>query len=403
MLESIAVSPVRHACRSERHRTLVRVAIAAVFANSTWFSATAVIPALRADWRLTSSDAAWLVVAVQLGFIAGSVVVAVLNLSDRVEPRRLIAGSAATAAVANACLLLAGGLSSALPSRFLVGVAAAGVYGPGVRLVAGYFERGRGLATGIVVGALTLGSGSPHLVRGLGDVPWQGTIIATSLLALAAAVIVLPVQTSPDAVGVPPLDIRAAVRSLRRRGVRLTTLGYLGHMWELYALWAWLPAFIVAAQPLGRLQAGVTAFVAIGVAGLAGSVLGGFVADRVGRPTTTSVAMLVSAACCLASPLAFAAGTGLLVALAVVWGAAVIADSAQFSAATTELAEPAYAGSALTLQLALGFALTVASIRLVPIVADVVGWRFALLPLAAGPLAGTVAMQLLRRPTVAGS
>jgi MFS family permease len=166
-------------------------------------------------------------------------------------------------------------------------------------------------------------------------------------------------------------------------------------MWELYALWAWLPAFIVAAQPLGRLRTGLIAFAAIGVAGLAGSVLGGFVADRVGRATTTSAAMIVSATCCLVSPLAFGAGTSLLVALVLVWGAAVIADSAQFSAATTELAEPAYAGSALTLQLALGFALTVASIRLVPVLAEVVGWRFALLPLAAGPLAGTVAMQLL--------
>src|SRR6185312_10886845 len=231
------------------------------------------------------------------------------------------------------------------------------VYGPGVRLVAGHYERGRGLATGVVVGALTLGSGSPHLVRGLGNVPWQGTIIVTSLLAIAAAVIVLPVRSSPEAAGIPPLDIRAALRSLRGRAVRLTTLGYLGHMWELYALWAWLPAFILAAQPLGRLRAGVLAFAAIGVAGLAGSVLGGFVADRVGRATTTSVAMLISAGCCLVSPLAFAGGASLLVALALIWGAAAIADSAQFSAATTELAEPAYAGSALTLQLALGFGL----------------------------------------------
>lgn len=399
MLDSIVVSASRTARRSERRSALVRVALAALFANSTWFSATAVIPALRADWRLNSSDAAWLVVAVQLGFIAGSVAAAVLNLSDRVEPRRLIAGSAATAAVANAGLLLASGLASALPSRFLVGVAAAGVYGPGVRLVAGHYKRGRGLATGVVVGALTLGSGSPHLVRGVGNVPWQGTIIVTSLLAIAAAVIVLPVQSSANAPGIPPLDIGAALRSLRRRGVRLTTLGYLGHMWELYALWAWLPAFIVAAQPLGRLRAGVIAFAAIGVAGLAGSVLGGFVADRVGRATTTSVAMLISAGCCLVSPLAFAGDTSLLIALALIWGAAVIADSAQFSAATTELAEPAYAGSALTLQLALGFALTVASIRLVPLLADDVGWRYALLPLAAGPLAGTVAMQMLRRTT----
>jgi predicted MFS family arabinose efflux permease len=398
VLESVDVPTLRSTLHaSHARRALVRVALAAVLANSTWFSATAVIPALRVDWRLDGAGAAWLVVAVQLGFIAGSVTVALLNLADRLEPRRLIAASSAAAAVANAGLLLAGGLAGALPFRFLVGVALAGVYGPGVRLVAGHYRHGRGLATGVVVGALTLGSGSPHLLRGVGDVPWQVTILATSLLALVAAVVVLPVRAGSGTPASPPLDVGAALRSLRRRGVRLTTLGYLGHMWELYALWAWLPAFVVASQPLGRLQAGLIAFSAIGVAGLAGSVLAGVVADRVGRATTTSAAMLLSAGCCLVSPLAFTAGTTLLVALILVWGAAVIADSAQFSAAMTELADPAYAGSALTLQLAMGFALTVASIRLVPVVVSVTGWRYALVPLAAGPLAGTVAMQLLRR------
>jgi MFS family permease len=392
-------APTLHAAHAHRaaRRVLVRVALAAVLANSTWFSATAVIPALRDEWGLDSAGAAWLVVAVQVGFIAGSVTVALLNLPDRLEPRRLIAASAIAAAAANAGLLVTGGLAGALPCRFLVGAALAGVYGPGVRLVAGYYRRGRGLATGVVVGALTLGSGTPHLVRGIDDVPWQATIATTSLLALVAALVVLPLRSAPGAPASPRLDLGAALRSLRRRTVGLTTLGYLGHMWELYALWAWLPAFLLASRPLGRLQAGIIAFVAIGLAGLAGSVIAGVVADRIGRPTTTTIAMLLSAACCLASPLAFTAPTGVLVAVACVWGAAVIADSAQFSAAVTELAEPAYAGSALTLQLALGFALTVVSIRLVPQLVDVVGWRYALAPLAAGPLAGTAAMQVLLR------
>jgi len=372
---------------------LARVATAAVLANSTWFSATAVVPALRHDWGLTAAGAAWLVVAVQAGFIAGSVASALLNLPDRVEPRRLIAGSAIAAAAANALLVSAAGLAAAIPLRFAVGVALAGVYAPGVRLVALRYVRGRGVATGIFVGALTLGSATPHLVRGLGGVPWQATILTTSGLALLAAAVIRSVTPGAGAPPAPPLNVAAALRALRARPVRLTTFGYLGHMWELYALWAWLPAFFAASRHgPARLETGAVVFAAVGIAGLAGAVVAGRLADRVGRTVTTSVAMVISAACCVASPWAYVAPTAALVAILLVWGAAVIADSAQFSAAVTELAEPRYSGSALTLQLALGFALTIASIRLVPVAAGAIGWRFALVPLAAGPLAGTAAM-----------
>jgi MFS family permease len=384
-------------------RALLRVAVAAVLANSTWFSATAVVPALSREWQLTSASAAWLAIAVQAGFIAGSVASALLNLPDRLEPRRLMAAAAVAAAVFNAELLTAGGLVAALPSRFAVGVAIAGVYAPGVRLVATHFDRGRGLAAGIVVGALTFGSSTPHLVRGLADIPWQATIAATSVLALAAVPAVLPVRAGSTATAAPRLDLGAAWRTLRERPLRLTTGSYLGHMWELYAFWAWLPMFFAASrEPMpGRVEAGVVAFAAIGVAGLAGCVVAGVLADRAGRTAITTAAMLTSAVCCLASPLAFDAPTGVLVAMLVIWGAAVIADSAQFSAAVTELAGPEYAGSALTLQLAFGFTLTVVSIRLVPVFADAAGWRFALLPLAAGPLLGAAGMLRLRTLPVA--
>lgn len=201
----------------------------------------------------------------------------------------------------------------------------------------------------------------------------------------------------------PSLDITAAARAIgRQRPLRLVTAGYLGHMWELYALWAWMAAFFTAARRAASgatpsvTETGLVAFFAIGVAGMAGSVVAGRLADRIGRTTTISGAMLLSAACCLASPLAFTASTAVLVVVLIIWGAAVIADSAQFSAAATELAEARYAGSILALQLALGFILTVASIRLVPFAADAVGWRFALLPLATGPLLGTLAMLRLR-------
>ncbi|WP_329474894.1 MFS transporter [Kribbella sp. NBC_01484] len=385
----------------ERRRALVLVALAAVLANASWFSATAIVPALEDDWHLTSTGAAWLVIVVQVGFVIGSVGGAVLNLPDRLQARWLIAGSAVVAGVSNVGLLMAHGLALALPIRFLVGVALAGVYAPAVRLVATHFERGRGVATGVVVGALTLGSGTPHLVRGLGHIPWQSTIGVTSGLAVLGAVSVWTVRPGPVAVPTPPLDVGAAARALaREQPLRLATMGYLGHMWELYALWSWLSAFFVAAQVHsnpGSLETGTVTFLAIGVAGLLGAVVAGRLADRLGRTAITSAAMLLSAACCLVSPLIYGAALPILVATMLVWGAAVIADSAQFSAAVTELAEPRYAGSVLALQLALGFTLTIVSIRLVPVAVDVAGWRYALLPLAIGPLLGTVAMLRLRR------
>jgi MFS family permease len=389
--------------RRDRARALGLVSLAAVLANASWFSATAVVPALRRQWELTSAGAAWLVIAVQLGFVVGSIATAMLNLPDRVEPRRLIAVAAATAGVANLGLLAAHGLAVALPVRFLVGVALAGVYSPALKLVATHFARGRGMATGVVVGALTLGSGTPNLVRGLGDLPWQATIVVTSGLAFVAALVIGPVRTGPGATGAPPLDIGAAARALvRQRPLGLVMWGYLGHMWELYALWTWLAAFFVAARgaaagaPPSAAETGTIAFLAIGVAGLLGSVVAGRLADRVGRTAITSGAMVLSAGCCLVSPLAFAATTPVLVAVLMIWGATVIADSAQFSAAVTELAEPRYAGSVLALQLALGFVVTMVSIRVVPLAAEVAGWRFAMLPLAPGPLLGAAAMLRLR-------
>ena len=380
-------------------RALGLVSLVAVLANSTWFSATAVVPALDRQWHLHASGAAWLVAAVQVGFIAGSVGAALLNLPDRVQTRRLIAGAAIGAAASNAALLLAGGLATALPSRLLVGVSLAGVYAPCVRLVASYFERGRGVATGAVVGSLTLGSAAPYLVRGAADVDGHVTILATSALALVAAIAIAGVPSGPGAPPAPPLRIGAAVRALRERPLRLATLGYMGHMWELYAVWAWLPAFYAASQTPApsRLQMGVVVFAAIGLAGLAGSLAAGRLADRFGRTTTTSAAMLASAACCLASPVAFGASNGVLLAVLLVWGAAVIADSAQFSAAISELAASERVGSALALQTALGFLLTAVSIQLLPVIQTRAGWAVAFAVLAIGPACGATAMLRLRR------
>ncbi len=380
---------------------LAAAGLVEVLALATWFSATATLPALTREWGLSGGEGAWLSAAVPAGFVAGSLLLALLSVPDRVAPGRLMAIGALGAAAANGVLLAADGLALALPARAATGVALAAVYPPGMKLVTTWFRAGRGLAVGVVVGCLTLGSASPHLVRGLTDLPWEGVVVATSLFAVAAALVAVRLPQGPHAAPAPPVDLRWGVRALRDRPLRLATLGYLGHMWELYALWSWVAAWaaaslLAAGDGAPRAAVGALAFTAIGLAGLAGAVGGGWLADRVGRTALTSGALAVSGVCCLLSPLAFGGPPVLLVALLLAWGAAVIADSAQFSAAATELAEPRLAGSALTLQVALGFALTIVSIRLVPVVVDATGWRWAFVPLAIGPAAGAAAMLRLR-------
>jgi hypothetical protein len=269
-----------------------------------------------------------------------------------------------------------------------------------MKMISTWFQSQRGLAIGTIVGALTVGKATPYLVHAIPNVGVAAVIVTASSGAVIAALLVATsYHDGPYPFTSRPFSWGLVVTVARVREWRLATSGYLGHMWELYALWSWLAAFFVAARQMHQpsaIQTGTVTFLAIGVAGLAGAIAAGHLADRLGRTAVTSAAMVVSAACCLASPLAFASTEPVLIGVLLVWGASVIADSAQFSAAVTELAEPRYAGSVLALQLALGFTLTIVSIRLVPIAVEVVGWRYALLPLAVGPVAGAVAMLRLR-------
>lgn len=383
-----------------RWAALAAIAAVQVLAMSVWFSASAAVPALRVEWGVSTGQAAWLTGLVQLGFVLGAVGSAVLNLADRVPARTLIALCAAGAATTNALVVVVDAYAPALPLRLLTGVFLAGVYPVGMKLMATWFIRGRGLAIGTVVGALTLGSGSPHLVSALGGADWRLVLLTGSVLALLAALAILPVRDGPFATPAPPLDLRWAVNVGRQRPLRLATAGYLGHMWELYALWAWLPAYLAAALGSGA-GTSVLAFGAIGVAGLVGAVGAGLIADRVGRTATTIVAMAVSGLCAAASPLAFAAPAAVLGVVVVIWGAAVIADSAQFSTAISELADRRYVGTALTVQTAAGFLLTIVAIRLIGGLGDALGWQWAFVVLAPGPALGVLAMALLRRDPAA--
>jgi MFS family permease len=370
-----------------------------------WFSASAVAPPLAAAWHLGPSGTAGLTISVQLGFVAGALVSSILTLADIWSARRLVAGSAVAAGLATIGVALSTGPVVGFGWRFLTGAALAGVYPPGMKIAAGWFREARGWAIGILVGALTLGSAVPHLVRWV--VPadaWRTVLAVAAASALLGGAIVLRVpHDGPFAAPSPPFSWSAAPQLLRDRAVLLANLGYLGHMWELYAMWTWMAAF-VAASETARLGNGgdvraVAALVTFGVVGIGavGCWLGGKYADRWGRTLVTSAAMAVSGCCCLVVGILFGKPLWALLPLLAIWGIAVVADSAQFSTAVSELAPTQYVGTALTLQTSLGFLLTTVTISLLPVAAATIGWRWSMSVLAIGPALGVGAMLALRR------
>ena len=376
--------------------------LAVVLGMSPWFSATVVAGAMAREWGGGSAAGIWLTLGVQIGFVLGSVVSAVLLLSDRLQPRRLAAGSAALAALATALLVIPGmGPAGAVFLRIVVGAALAGVYPPGIKIAAGWTRANRGLAIGMLVAGTTLGSATPHLLRlSLPLDAWRGLQLLAALCAIVAALLFgLRVREGPFQAPSTPFDRKALRQVARNRGVMLATGGYLGHMWELYAMWSSIGAFwtfVAMERGFAGWIASASAFATIS-AGAAGCIWAGRAADRMGRSVVTIIAMTISGACSLLIGLMLQAPFWLLLLVGLMWGAAIVADSAQFSAAVTELAHPDYVGTAVTMQTALGFLLTMVTILLVPSWVAWWGWRHAYMPLAIGPALGIVAMVRLRR------
>ena len=390
-----------------RWRQLALLSAVVLLAEAPWLSASAVAPALVAEWHLAGLGLPLLTIAVQLGFAAGALLLAISGAADVVPPHRLLAIGAALTAIANLGFGLASNsLASAIPFRVATGFGIAGVYPVALIVIAGWFRRERGLAVGVMIGALTIGSALSYLFRAVGaatGVDWHGVVLAASASALLASVLgLVSVREGPFAVRSPRFSIRLAARAISQPAVRLANLGYLGHMWELYAMWTWVPAFMLSAFAAGGLHdpgtASLAAFAVVAVGGI-GCVAAGALADRFGRTTLTMAAMAISGSSALTIGLLFGANPLLVLALGLVWGVSVVADSAQFSTAISELAPAGTAGSALALQTAIGFVLTGVTISMVGVLAPVTGaaWSIAFGLLAVGPFLGIVAMWRLRR------
>jgi MFS family permease len=382
---------------------LAVLALVQLLGMSLWFTASATAAQLAELWHLEPGTAAGMTTAVQIGFVAGTGLAAVLNLADIVPARTYVTVSALLAAIANAALL-AGGPEAAVLTRFLTGFFLAGVYPPAMKMAATWFRTSRGLAIGVIVGALTVGKSAPYLIGAFAQVDYRFVTLSTSAGAVAAALLIatayrdgpLPFPRLPFSWGL--VGVIAA-----HRETRLAIGGYLGHMWELYACWAALSLFFldffgVRGYPTTSVQmlAGVITFAVIASGG-AGSVLAGVRADRLGRENVAAAAMAVSGACALLIGWMTALPAALVVLLALVWGFTVVADSAQFSALVTEVAPKHAVGTALTLQTSLGFLLTAFSIWLTFEVQARWGWGPAFSMLAIGPVFGIRQMIMLRR------
>ena len=400
---SAANDPMQAVDRDVRWRSIIWLVIAEIAAMALWFVSSAVLGDMQAESPISETIAALLTSSVTAGFVVGALGLSILGLADRYDPRLVFAIAAVAAAFANAGLLLVPiGHEGAMLMRFMTGVCLAGVYPVGMKIMVGWGLHDRGLLVGLLVGGLTLGSAFPHLLAWIGGAQWRLTTGIASILALLAALMMLKVSLGPWHARAARFDPGAIRLAWVDQRLRRAFMGYLGHMWELYALWAWVGVAAAAsystrmASDEANSLAKLTAFIAIGSGALV-CPLAGIYADRIGKARITIIAMAISGSAAIATAVAFGGPVPLVFALFVIWGLAVIPDSAQFSALVADIAPAESAGSLMTLQTALGFLLTLITVQLTPLLASHVGWPIVLAALALGPAFGIFAMRPLQK------
>ncbi len=384
-------------------RSITLLVLAEIAVMSLWFASAAVLPDMAREGGISATRQALLSSGVQAGFVIGALFVAIYGIADRFDPRRVLAASAILAAALNSGLLLAPlGGDIAIAIRVATGALMAGVYPVGMKIAVGWGLRDRGLLIGLLVGALTIGSASPHLAAWFGGADWRMGIAVTSVLAALGGHLAFGIGLGPHHVRAPAFRAADIALAWTDRRIRLAYLGYLGHMWELYAMWAWIGVAAATAYA-GRLDgqaatdlAKLTAFFAIALGGLF-CVPAGMLADRIGKAQVTIIAMTISGLAALATAASFGGPVWLTLVLILIWGLAVVPDSAQFSALVADAAPPDRVGSLLTFQTALGFALTIFTVQVTPVIAAAIGWPGLLALLALGPVFGIAAMVRLIR------
>lgn len=376
-------------------KELARLGVALVLAMSPWFSTAAVLGDLREAWELSQTEAAWLTIVVQIGFVIGAVGLSATSLADRVEPRKLILIGAAGAAAANVLVVIGDSFAIGLIARLLTGAFLAAVYPPALKQISSWYKSDRGFALGVMLAALSLGSALPHLVNAIGGLGWRETLLIVSMLTLMGGLSAERLcEDGPYMVKAASFDPGQLRAIMANRKFRMASAGYFGHMWELYAMWAWIAVFYADVFTSARV-ASLAAFFVIG-AGAFGSIYAGVMSDRQSRSDAASLAMRWSASAALVIGFLIDAPFPIVVGIGLVWGFWVVADSAQFSAIVTEVVDMRCVGTALTMQLAAGFILTIFTIFLVPVVRDFSSWGWAFFLLAPGPILGAWAMRSLR-------